>query len=93
MDLVPLACEDELRIATEIYNEVGVRTVWALLVESLMRNICVKLFFFFNLFLRCFLFLALVAILFGGAEPFGQFWQNILVKLFLIWTNSLEDVI
>ena len=41
--------------------------------------------------------LALVAILFGGAEPFGQFWgltRNIWVKLFYIWARGSEgDVV
>ena len=55
-------------------------TVWAILVDSHLRNIPVKLFQ--NLFTylaeevvkSLFLFIALAAILFNVAESFEQFW-------------------
>ena len=55
------------------------RSVCAILVEGMMRSICVKLFLQLDQpFKRCrleiFLFLALVAILFSRAYQFVQFW-------------------
>ena len=60
-----------------IYSSGG--HLWAVLVDSLLRNIPVN---FLNLFTdlaeevvkSLFLFIALAAILFNVAEPFEQFW-------------------
>ena len=61
----------------------GSGTVWAILVDSHLRNIPVK--FFQNLSTdlaeevvkSLFLFIALVAILFNIAESFDQFWKRV----------------
>ena len=51
------------------------RTIWAIVVDSLMRSIIILNFGQqFRCCLKIFLFSSMVAILFGGAEPFGQFW-------------------
>ena len=56
------------------------RTVWAILVDSHIRNIPVKLFQNLSTHLAekvvkyLFLFIAMAAILFNRAESFEQFW-------------------
>ena len=55
-------------------------TIWAILVDSHLRNIPVKLFQNLSIDIAeevvksLFLFIALAAILFYGAELFEQFW-------------------
>ena len=63
------------------------RTSFAILVEGNPRNISVNLKSVHwsrrRSNLKVFLFLALVAILFSGAEPFLQFWYRVIQGTFL----------
>ena len=66
------------------------RTIWASLVEGLMRNICMVLFWILvsslgvDVFKTKFPYFTLIVIVFSGAILFEQLWQRALGETF-VW--------